>query len=188
MKIAVIRFELFLLTLTLVCDPSLSAEVKSRAFWSNYNHKLILKRLEHFDLRPTSLGSVRNLILFVGDGMGLTTVTASRVYKRQKLQNAGEKLAFDEFPASALIQTDSADSQITDSAAAATALFSGVKTNSENLGVDERADTPLSACADDARVSSIMSWAQERKLKTGSVHFDASSGVAFQFLLFLSAL
>jgi alkaline phosphatase len=175
MKIAVIRFELFLLTLTLVCGLSSSAKAKTKAFWYNRNHELIRRRLVLFDLRPESLDRVRNVILFVGDGMGLTTVTASRVYKRQKLKNAEAKLEFDEFPASALIHTDAANSQISESAAAATALFSGVKTNFENLGVDESADTPEKACTDvKSHAPSIISWAQERKLKTGSVRRDAT--------------
>jgi alkaline phosphatase len=119
-------------------------------------------------LKPENLVRVKNVILFVGDGMGLTTVTASRVYKRQKLGKPEAKLVFDEFPASALIQTDTANSQISESAAAATALFCGVKTNFENLGVDATAGKD--ACINiESHTTSIMSWAQQQNLKTGSV-------------------
>ncbi|CRL07741.1 CLUMA_CG020695, isoform A [Clunio marinus] len=111
---------------------------------------------------------VKNVILFVGDGMGLTTVTASRVHKKQKLDNFEALLSFDEFPASAMIRTDTANTQISESAAAATALFCGVKTNFENLGVDITADHEI--CNNiDSDTPSIISWAQNENLKTGFV-------------------
>lgn len=43
----------------------------------------------------------KNIIIFVGDGMGLTTITAGRIYKGQYLKHGNgeeEKLVFDEFP------------------------------------------------------------------------------------------
>jgi len=43
----------------------------------------------------------KNIIIFIGDGMGLTTITAGRIFKGQYLnKNRGEEemLAFDEFP------------------------------------------------------------------------------------------
>ncbi|GFU05472.1 alkaline phosphatase, tissue-nonspecific isozyme [Nephila pilipes] len=42
----------------------------------------------------------KNLILFLGDGMGMTTVTSTRIYKGQKKSRNGEDelLTFDEFP------------------------------------------------------------------------------------------
>ena len=42
----------------------------------------------------------KNVILFLGDGMGLPTVTAARIYKGQKMGNPGEetKLAWETFP------------------------------------------------------------------------------------------
>ena len=42
----------------------------------------------------------KNVILFVGDGMGLSTVTAARIYKGQLQRRPGEeeKLAFETFP------------------------------------------------------------------------------------------
>ena len=43
----------------------------------------------------------KNIIVFVGDGMGLTTITAGRIFKGQYLKHGfgeEEMLAFDEFP------------------------------------------------------------------------------------------
>lgn len=169
MKIAVIYFELFLLTLTFVwCLPAPTANVKNKLFWYNQNYELIKQRVSLFNVKPENLVRVKNVILFVGDGMGLTTITASRVYKRQKLGDPDAKLVFDEFPATALIATDTASSQISESAAAATALFCGVKTNFENLGVD--ASAGKDACSNiESHAQSIISWAQQQNLKTGLV-------------------
>ena len=46
----------------------------------------------------------RNVILFVGDGMGLSTVTAARILRGQQQGNPGEetKLTFEKFPNIAL--------------------------------------------------------------------------------------
>jgi alkaline phosphatase len=48
----------------------------------------------------------KNVILFLGDGMGIPTVTAARIYKGQKQNKTGEeeKLVFEEFPEVGLIK------------------------------------------------------------------------------------
>ena len=49
----------------------------------------------------------KNVILFIGDGMSLTTVTAARIYQgQQKLQRSGEELllSWEEFPETALLK------------------------------------------------------------------------------------
>ena len=52
----------------------------------------------------------KNVILFIGDGMSLTTVTAARIYRgQQKLQRSGEELllSWEEFPETALLKVES---------------------------------------------------------------------------------
>jgi alkaline phosphatase len=175
MKIAVIYFELFLLTFTFICCLSAptAADEKNKIYWYNQNYESIKRKISYFNLKPENLVQVKNVILFVGDGMGLTTVTASRVLKQQKSRNPdATRLVFDEFPASAFIKTDTSNSQISESAAAATALFCGVKTNLENLGVDSSAGKD--ACNNiESHTPSIISWAQNKNLKTGLVSFHS---------------
>ncbi|KAG8225733.1 hypothetical protein J437_LFUL012876 [Ladona fulva] len=50
------------------------------------------------------VGVARNVVLFVGDGMGVSTVTAARILRGQQLGGSGEdhKLAFEKFPNLAL--------------------------------------------------------------------------------------
>ena len=166
MKKTMIYFQLLSLTFTFICCAPTPSDVKNKYYWYNLNYELIKQKISFFGLKPENLNRVKNVVLFIGDGMGLTTVTASRVYKQQKMKNEEEKLAFDDFPASAFIRTDTVNSQISESAAAATALFCGVKTNFENLGVD--ASAGKDACTNiESHTSSIISWAQNKNIKTG---------------------
>ena len=80
----------------------------------------------------------KNVILFVGDGMGVSTVTAARILAGQMKGKPGEetRLAFDEFPYTALSKTYSWDQQTSDSAPTMTALSTGYKTREGMLSVN----------------------------------------------------
>lgn len=84
-------------------------------------------------------GAAKNIILFVGDGMGISTVTAARILEGQMKGMQGEEnvLSFGEFPFSGLIKTYNVDAQTPDSAGTMTAMISGVKTDVGVIGVDE---------------------------------------------------
>ncbi|MCW8137950.1 MAG: alkaline phosphatase, partial [Planctomycetota bacterium] len=62
-----------------------------------------------------------SVIYFIGDGMGISQVTLGRL----AAQRRGEQYHFDRFRVVGLAGTRSADYEVTDSAAAATALASG---------------------------------------------------------------
>ncbi len=84
-------------------------------------------------------GKAKNVILFVGDGMGVSTVTAARILEGQNLGKLGEEhqLSFERFPFAGLAKTYNVDAQVPDSAGTMTAMVSGVKTNVGVVGVDE---------------------------------------------------
>lgn len=84
-------------------------------------------------------GQAKNVILFVGDGMGISTVTAARILDGQMKGMAGEEnqLSFDRFPFAGLSKTYNVDAQTPDSAGTMTAMMSGVKTDVGVIGVDE---------------------------------------------------
>ncbi|KAJ6640159.1 Alkaline phosphatase, tissue-nonspecific isozyme, partial [Pseudolycoriella hygida] len=109
----------------------------------------------------------KNVILFVGDGMGQSTVTATRIHK------VGEEglLTWEKFPHSGLLKTYCFDKQVPDSTSTATALFGGVKANFETGGVDS--SVPLGNCEaslnSSHRVDSILQWAQNEGMSTGFV-------------------
>ncbi|XP_054712959.1 alkaline phosphatase, tissue-nonspecific isozyme-like [Uloborus diversus] len=113
----------------------------------------------------------KNLIIFVGDGMGVSTVMASRLYQGQREGRVGEdsQLSFEKFPYLALSKTYSVSHQVPDSASTATALFTGTKTNSAMLGVSGRAKANDCDSMFGNQLTSILDWAQEAGKDTGLV-------------------
>lgn len=91
-------------------------------------------------------GKAKNVILFLGDGMSLTTVAAARILEGQRHGNPGEEnqLSWERFPATGFSKTYNTDSQTPDSAGTMTAIATGVKTR---MGVIGESDTPRADCA-----------------------------------------
>ncbi|CAN5734072.1 alkaline phosphatase [soil metagenome] len=77
-------------------------------------------------------GEARNVIFFLGDGMGPVTTTATRI----KYLGETGSLAMDTMPYAARIKTFSKDGQTTDSAPSMAAYMTGLKTRNETLGMD----------------------------------------------------
>jgi alkaline phosphatase len=74
--------------------------------------------------------AVKNVIFCIGDGMGLGQVAIARI----RAAGVDGKLYMEQLPITGIVRTHSADSIVTDSAAAATALADGVKTNNGMVG------------------------------------------------------
>jgi len=74
----------------------------------------------------------KSVILLIGDGMGASQVTLGRLAAKQ----LGQPYHFDRFAVTGLSATRSANSVVTDSAAGATALSTGVRTNNWTVGMD----------------------------------------------------
>ncbi|XP_075427085.1 alkaline phosphatase-like [Ascaphus truei] len=112
--------------------PSLEAE-KTPRYWNEQAKETLMAAL---NMKPIT-HRAKNLIMFLGDGMGVTTVTAARIYQGQLAGGYGEEnvLAMDSFPYIALSKTYNVDAQVPDSAGTGTAYLCGVKTNSGQLGV-----------------------------------------------------
>jgi alkaline phosphatase len=105
----------------------------------------------------------KNVILFVGDGMGGSTSTAARILAE------GEEglLSFEELPNTALSKTYSTDFQVADSAPTATALMTGVKTDNDVINLDESAEPGVCGTG-----TPLMTWlmaAEEMRKSTGVV-------------------
>lgn len=84
-------------------------------------------------------GKAKNVILFIGDGMGVTTLTAARIFEGQQRGESGEenRLSFEEFPYAALSKTYGTNQQTSDSAPTMSAIISGVKTDEGTLSVNQ---------------------------------------------------
>lgn len=112
-------------------------------------------------------GTAKNVIVFIADGMGMTTMTSSRIYGK------GENgfLAWEKFNNVGVLKVYSANKLVPDSCSTATALFSGVKANHKTSGVDATVDVDdcEASLKPEAHLDSIMSWAQESGKGTGFV-------------------
>lgn len=91
-------------------------------------------------LRPNEK-QARNVILFVGDGMSIATITAARIYDGQSRGEPGEEnvLSFERFPYTALVKTYNLNQQVPDSAGTASAMNTGVKTRAGVINVSVEA-------------------------------------------------
>ncbi len=80
---------------------------------------------------PSMEGKPRSVILLIGDGMGHNHVALAR----HRAVGADGKLFMEQLPVVGIVRTYSADSLITDSAAASTAMACGIKTNNGRIGI-----------------------------------------------------
>lgn len=125
---------------------------------------------ERIAVRP-NLRRARNVVLFVGDGMGISTLTAARIYQGQVAGGDGvsTQTAMDAMPHVALAKTYPHDAQVADSAPTATALVAGIKTRNDMIGVT--ADARLGDCASGRgqEVTTLFEQAEDAGLATGIV-------------------
>lgn len=116
----------------------------------------------------------KNVILFLGDGMGVTTITAARILDGQmKGMRFGEEndLSFEKFPHLAHSKTYQANQQTPDSAPTMTAIVTGSKTNDGMLSVAPSVigPDPVAAARPENRLTTILEQAEERGMWTGVV-------------------
>ena len=93
----------------------------------------------------------KNILLFIGDGMGLSQVTAGKVAKGT--------LEMERCPVTGLVTTWSANQLVTDSAAAGTALATGVKTKNGMISQDP----------DGKKLETVVEFAEEKGKSSGLV-------------------
>ena len=94
----------------------------------------------------------KNIILMIGDGMSLPQISAAAIVK-------GDALNLARFSVAGYTNTSSSDDLITDSAAGATALSSGVKTYNGAIGMDK----------DTVRVETVLEIAEMNGQATGLI-------------------
>jgi alkaline phosphatase len=130
--------------------------------WFYYQSRIIifflicgLFPIEHLSAQPL----VKNVIFYIGDGMGISQITASRIY----LLGANGRFEIERMPVTGLMTIHSVDWLITDSAAGATAMATGFKTRSGMVGV-----TP-----DSLELKTILESVQEIGKSTGVIATSA---------------
>lgn len=100
----------------------------------------------------SSKNSAKNIILLIGDGMGLTQVSTAYYFGAQTP-------SFSRFKYIGLHQNQPTDKKITDSAAGATAFSTGYKSYNAAIGVDE----------DTIARETILEWAAKNRKSTGLI-------------------
>lgn len=98
---------------------------------------------------------VKNVILCIGDGMGVGPITITRVVKL----GVGGKLNMEKLPVVGLVRTHSDDNAVTDSAAAGTAIATGFKTYNRMIGVTSDGTSP----------ETLVEFFKKKKMATGII-------------------
>lgn len=113
----------------------------------------------------------KNVIIFVGDGMGVSTLTAARILQGQQNDQMGEEglLSFESFPHTALVKTYNVDAQTPDSAGTMTAMMSGLKTDVGVIGVDEDIERGTCGTVAGNEVATALELAEIKGLSTGII-------------------
>lgn len=136
---------------------------EDQAYWRKNGHDELMGALNIKNVE----GVAKNVILFIADGMGMTTMTSSRIYGKtekgflawEKLNNIG------------VLKVYSANKLVPDSCSTATALFCGVKANHKTSGVDATVDVDdcEASLKPESNLKSIIDWGQEAGKSTGFV-------------------
>ena len=109
-------------------------------------------------MAATSFAQAKYVFYFIGDGMGAAQRQISEEYKKGVMKKDG-KLLLNSLPFSAITTTYSADTLITDSAAAGTALATGHKTNNGYIAKDAKGKN----------LKTLLEIAQDKGIATGLV-------------------
>ncbi|NXM71086.1 PPBT protein, partial [Serilophus lunatus] len=160
---------LLFLLLAQLCSASLVPErEKDPEYWRRQAQETLRNALR---LQRLNQNVAKNLILFLGDGMGVSTVTAARILKGQLQHGQGEEslLEMEKFPYVALAKTYNTNAQVPDSAGTATAYLCGVKANEGTLGVSAGVTRDRCNTTKGQEVTSILRWAKDAGKAVGIV-------------------
>jgi alkaline phosphatase len=119
----------------------------------------------------TPFSRAGQVVLFVGDGMGVTTVSAGRILAGQSQGKPGEEhaLSFEKFGHVALIKTYNTDMQVPDSAGTMSAIMTGEKTRFGVLSVDSSVERRNCKQALEGVLPTLLEAAEQAGYATGIV-------------------
>ena len=159
------RLSLVIAT-TVIAIPSLAQETPQK--WYSEGHEAVQTRLERLAEPPKR---AKNVILFIGDGMGVSTVTAARILAGQLAGNTGEEneLYFETFPNVAFSKTYNVNQQTPDSAGTMTAMATGVKTNAALISVNQYVSLGDCASMQGNTLPTLLEMAENKGMSTGIV-------------------
>lgn len=159
--------SLLIFSSTALLGTALAVQAESPEYWTASGKQAVeLARQMNANERPA-----KNVILFVGDGMGVSTVTAARILEGQLRGESGEEnsLSFEKLPYLALSKTYSVNQQTPDSAPTMTAMVTGVKTNDGLISVNEYVARNDYTAVEGNTLETLVEQAEQRGLSTGVV-------------------
>ncbi|KAJ8923109.1 hypothetical protein NQ315_001662 [Exocentrus adspersus] len=143
--------------------PRVNTMEHTAEHWRNHAKETILKKINS----KLNENVAKNVIMFLGDGLSIPTLAATRVY------HGGEEveLSFETLPYAGLSKTYCVDAQTADSACTATAYLAGVKNNIDMIGVTAavKKDDCDAMLVEENRVESIAKWSLDVGKRTGIV-------------------
>tara|TARA_R110001583_G_scaffold62241_4_gene183308 strand:+ start:3324 stop:5018 length:1695 start_codon:yes stop_codon:yes gene_type:complete len=150
--------------------PSLQASMSINPWYQSAENSL-QSDLTKFQTIHNEVGSAKNVILFIGDGMSIATITAARILDGQLRGESGEEnqLSFEKFPFTGFSKTYNVDAQTPDSAGTMTAMMSGVKTDAGIIGLSEEVSRGDCASSKGTEVISALELAEIAGMGTGIV-------------------
>ena len=140
-KIALITSVLILISVAGIIllgrQPSLPTLNTQSSWYQNGQQAVLTASQKTINNTP---GAAKNIILFIGDGMSMTTITTARIFAGQQAGQSGEEytLSFEHFPWTGLSKTYNSNQQTPDSAGTMTAMMTGIKTKAGFIGIDDQ--------------------------------------------------
>lgn len=146
--------------------PAIAQETPDK--WFAQGREAVQSRLARMKQPPVH---AKNVILFIGDGMGISTITAARILAGQLAGETGEEneLFFETFPNAAFSKTYNVNQQTPDSAGTMTAMATGVKTNAGLISVNQYVRLGDCSSAQGNSLTTLLERAELQGLATGIV-------------------
>jgi alkaline phosphatase len=166
-----VRFTFLVAVTLLVGQPGLAQTVLTGPSTSAQYREQGAAELARLRAARPIEGRARNVIIFIGDGMGVSTLTAARIHQGQIAGVDGVSFvpAMDRLRHTALVKTYSHDSQVADSAPTATAILAGIKTWNGAIGIGPEARPGDCASGRGRELPSLVALAQASGRATGVV-------------------
>ena len=160
-------------TLQIINSDMSHSNIKSTDSWYHEGNNWLQHRLAVLQVEDSNqnVNPAQNVILFIGDGMSITTLTAARIWQGQQQGLLGEEhfLHFETFPHTALIKTYNTNQQTPDSAGTMSAMMTGVKTRAGLISMGTEQE--LGDCKNSKRYQqqTLFEWGHKQGFDTGVV-------------------
>ena len=145
----------------------------SNNHWYQQGDDWLRDRVKSFQIQSHSVdnSAAKNIILFIGDGMSITTLTAARIWQGQQQGKLGEEhfLHFETFPHTALIKTYNSNQQTPDSAGTMSAIMTGVKTRAGIISMGPEQDNTDCKGSTQHHQQTLLEWGHKQGFATGIV-------------------